>query len=87
MLNFPADYGLPEPQPTPQRDQSQAMEQPYPRLCTYVRWDKKIGIWYWDGAFTDKFRELGIHAPTTYLFQHDAIRALQRCCPCRLLSI
>ena len=84
VLNFPGAYGLPEPQPAPQRDRSQEMEQPLPSFSKYVHWDKVSCLWLLDTAYVDKLRECGIHAPTSYLIRDEAIKAKQTCGPCQL---
>ena len=84
VVNFPADNGLPEPQPAPQRDRSLEMEQPLPSLSKYVSWSKQDGCWHLHGNYRDKLRQYGIHAPTSYLFRDEAIKAKQACGPCQL---
>ena len=87
VLNFPADYSLPEPQPGPERDRSHEMEQPSPLLCTHVVWHKSRGYWCLRSKFLTRLKAYGIHIPTSYLFQSEAIRALQTCAPCHLLHV
>lgn len=85
VLNFPADHGLPEPHSAPERDRSQEIEQPCPSLCTHVAWDKSAGVWRLDADCVGELKEHGIHLPTSYFFQYEAIRALQMCGPYHLL--
>ena len=85
VLNFPAHYGLPQPQLAPDRERSHEIEQPSPSLCTHVAWNKEQHVWSLVGDFLMKLKEQGIRIPATNLDQHEAIRALQMCGTCHLL--
>ena len=66
VLNLPADYGLPEPQPAPERDRFQLVEQPCSSMSTSVRWNSWGGVGHFAASCKRKYigaRRFGLRHP------------------------
>ena len=56
-------------------------------MSTSVRWNSWGGVGHFAASCKRELKDHGIRVPTTYLFQPEAIRALQMCDPYELLMM